>query len=273
MKKILAATLICFTAVSCSGLFYYPTAEPVATPKLLGLDYQDVIIKDPDQPDLQAWFIPAKAEEAGTVIFLHGNAGNISTHLPSIFWLPAAGLSVLTFDYRGYGNSSGSPEIHGVHTDIERAIAWIEARPELKSKGLFLYGQSLGASMALYTAALPAYEHTFRAVIAESPFTRYSSIAREKAASSFITWPFQPLVWLLVSDDFSPAKYVKNILCPRILIVSGDADKVVPHHHSIELAALIGTSAELWIAPSKNHLEIFTEADNRKRLIDFMRSS
>ena len=72
---------------------------------------------------LHGWFLPAQIPSRGTILFLHGNAENVSTHIGSVAWLPAEGFNVFLIDYRGYGLSEGVPTLDGLHRDVEAAIA------------------------------------------------------------------------------------------------------------------------------------------------------
>ena len=74
----------------------------------------------PDGTKLHAWFLPAGGTARGTVLHLHGNAANVSNHLPLVAWMPARGYNVLMLDYRGFGKSEGRPTLDGI---VEDALA------------------------------------------------------------------------------------------------------------------------------------------------------
>jgi len=94
------------------GMLYFPERELWTTPKSAGLAYEDVILKTVDGVKLSAWYIPADYEQ-GVLLFCHGNAGNISHRLDSLKIFHSLNLSVLIFDYRGYGKSEGKPSEQG----------------------------------------------------------------------------------------------------------------------------------------------------------------
>lgn len=100
---ILLALLFIFQ----SRLVYFPSSDIEATPEDYGLEYEDVYFKTEDELFLHGWFIPADDTPRATLIFCHGNAGNISHRLESIEQFHSLGLNVFIFDYRGYGNSQG----------------------------------------------------------------------------------------------------------------------------------------------------------------------
>ncbi|WP_410963020.1 alpha/beta hydrolase, partial [Salmonella sp. SAL04292] len=89
----------------------------------------------------------------GTVLYLHGNGGNLSWHLGGTWWLPAEGYQVLMLDYRGYGQSEGQPGLPEVYRDIDAAFAWLDQAPEVKGTERVLLGQSLGGALAIHYLA------------------------------------------------------------------------------------------------------------------------
>src|SRR5512143_2232820 len=101
----------------CTSLIFQPMQMQVRTPGDVGLDYRDLYFHAADATLLHGWFLPAQHEAKGTLLFLHGNAENISTHLGSVWWLPAEGYNVFLYDYRGYGYSEGKPSLDGLLSD------------------------------------------------------------------------------------------------------------------------------------------------------------
>ena len=117
LLPLLLLILLCSLS-GCQGLLFYPSKEMVRTPADVELAYDDIYLKSLDGTKLNAWFLTVKedVEIKGTVYFLHGNAQNISQHLASVYWLPEHGYQVFLLDYRGYGNSAGTPLLADVLT-------------------------------------------------------------------------------------------------------------------------------------------------------------
>ena len=107
---------------SQSSMVYYPEIgrEMMSTPRQVGLDYEDVKLVTADGVALHGWFVPS-VESRGTVLFLHGNAGNISHRLDFLQMFHRLGYSTLIIDYRGYGNNAGKPSEQGTYQDAEAA--------------------------------------------------------------------------------------------------------------------------------------------------------
>jgi uncharacterized protein len=173
----------------CTGVIFQPMHELVLTPDQIGLDYEEVEFAAADGVRLHGWFLPARAPRRGSILFLHGNAQNISTHIASVAWLPAKGFDVLLFDYRGYGRSEGSPSLPGLHLDFEAALEALLARPDVEPDRVVVFGQSLGASLAITALAASPRRQQVRALIIEGAFTSYRALAREKLGDFWLTWP------------------------------------------------------------------------------------
>ena len=109
-------------------LLYYPnipSRELTGNPADINLDYETITLRTSDNVNLHGWFIPAAHERRGTLLFFHGNAGNISHRLTSLKIFHDLGLSTLIIDYRGYGRSQGSISEHGTYLDAEAAWRYL----------------------------------------------------------------------------------------------------------------------------------------------------
>ncbi|MGD8617761.1 MAG: alpha/beta hydrolase [Gammaproteobacteria bacterium] len=205
-------------------LLYYPDMpgrEPEATPAAVGLAYEDVALQTVDNIRLHAWFIPAEKPRA-TVLFCHGNAGNISHRLDSIRLLHSLGLQVLIFDYRGYGKSEGSPSEKGTYRDVDAAWHYLRDLRGLAEAGIIIFGRSLGAAVAadLASRTRPA------AVILESAFTSVPDMAAE-------FYPWLP-VRLLSRYRYDNLGKVARIARP-LLLVHSRQDEIIPFAHGERL--------------------------------------
>lgn len=140
--------------VSQSSLVFYPEIDHqvTATPKVAGLQYEDIRLQTSDGIDLQGWYVPAP-QSRGTVLFLHGNAGNISHRIDSVAMFHRLGYSTLIFDYRGYGNSGGKPSEQGTYRDAEAAWRYLNDQQHIPSCRIVLFGESLGGAVAAWLAA------------------------------------------------------------------------------------------------------------------------
>ncbi|MCK5138754.1 MAG: alpha/beta hydrolase, partial [Thermodesulfovibrionia bacterium] len=127
---------------------YFPLRKIEATPKDIRLDYEDLSIMTKDGIQLAGWFIPAKRPRA-TLLFCHGNGGNISHRMEKIKLLNALNVDILIFDYRGYGMSKGRPSEHGLYLDAEAAYAYLITSKEVLPEKIIVFGESLGSAVAV----------------------------------------------------------------------------------------------------------------------------
>ena len=266
-----AAALVLFLALgACTPIFFQPSGNIYSTPGLYGIDYQPVEFHASDGTALFAWFMPARGEAHGTVLFLHGNAQNISAHFANVGWMPAAGFNVLTFDYRGYGGSEGRPTLAGVQLDIDAALRVLLARPDIDPDRIIVFGQSLGGALAIYYVAHSKYRSHIRAVVADSAFADYRLVAKEKMADFFITWPLQWLPDYTVDNDYAPRASVAAIAPIPLLLITGEQDGIVSPHHSQMLYDAAHEPKALWEIPDRGHIQALRDAAVRKRLTDFL---
>lgn len=258
----------------CTQLFFYPQRDLIDTPQRHGIEYRVETFQAVDGTKLNAWYLPAKIGNGGkvraTVLFLHGNAENISTHFRIVAWLPAEGFNVLVLDYRGYGISEGRPSLSGMQLDIDAAMHDLLSHNDIDPHRIVIFGQSLGAALAISYAVHGAYRAHIAAVVADSTFSDYRVIAREKLASTWFTWPLQWLPWLTIDDTYSPAASVAVLSPLPLLLIHGDHDIVIPFRHSQELFERARNPKELWIIPGVGHGQALANDAVRKRLVDYL---
>lgn len=264
VRDCLLAGMILLLSSGCSALLFHPERQYSPNPVAERFSPQDVFFPSGDGETLHGWFFKAKSPKA-TVLVFHGNASNISTHVNSVLWLAQAGFNLFVIDYRGFGNSSGEPDLAGVHRDGVAAFQHLFTLPEVKSTRIAILGQSLGGSVATYVAATAPERERVNLLLLDSCFFSYQQIAREKLANVFITWPFQyPLSWLF-NNDYSPDKWIGKIKAP-IVIIHDQNDRVVPYHHSEQLYAIAGKPKEMLTTSGLGHIGSFADAALRKKV-------
>jgi len=198
-------------------LLYYPNIPSrrlTASPADIGLEYESVSLSTIDGVGIHGWFIPV-AQERGTLLFFHGNAGNIAHRLDSIKIFHDLGLSVLIIDYRGYGQSQGRISEQGTYLDAEAAWNYLTRTRNIPAARIAVFGRSLGAAMAAYIASgkKPG------ALILESAFTSVPDMAAR-------LYPFFP-VRLLSRFEYNTRKMLRSVSCPVLIIHSPD-DEIIP---------------------------------------------
>ena len=240
-----------FTLAGCvERFFFYPDAVTYTVPEQFGLRAEDVVMRAADGTRLHGWFLPASGGAKGTVLHLHGNAANVSNHLPLVAWLPARGSNVLLLDYRGFGRSEGKPTLDGIVEDAVAALKYLRTRHDVDRDRLVVFGQSLGGATALRMLARDAAG--IRLAIVDSSFPSYRGIARDAVAGSAMA----PLASLaasgLPSADKDPVTALKSIEVP-VIFMHGMRDSVIPHAGSDALHAA-APSSQLWKIPGAEHI-------------------
>lgn len=194
---------------------YYPYPDLVATPADAGLKYEQVNLTTSDQLRINGWFLPHMKPRA-TLLFLHGNGGNISHRMEKLLIFNRLGLAVFIIDYRGYGDSEGSPSEQGTYLDATAAWDYLTKERGIPENRIILYGESLGGAIASWLAD----RHKAGALILESAFTSIGDMGKHY-------YPYLP-VKLLARIKYPTMEYIHNVTCP-VLVIHSKTDDIVPY--------------------------------------------
>jgi len=221
---VLLITYLAFAAVlyvKQPKFLYSPEREVSSTPAELGLDFEDVVFKSADGLNLSGWYIPANNSKL-TLLFCHGNGGNMAHRLDSISIFHNLGLNCFIFDYRGYGDSQGKPGEEGTYTDAMAAYKWLTEEKKIPPENIIIFGRSLGGCIAAQLAG----KVEAGGLIVESAFTSYVDIGKEY-------YPYMPVRWF-ARFAYRTIDYIRDVYCPVMLIYSGN-DEIVPFKFGLEL--------------------------------------
>lgn len=267
MRTLAVLGVFCLVLVGCTRVFFQPMPQLVRNPSDIGLKYEDVWLRSEDALWLHAWFLPSVGTATGSVLFLHGNAENISTHLGAVAWLPQKNFNVFLLDYGGYGRSQGTPSIAGALDDIDAAMAHLVARTDIDNHRIAIFGQSLGGALAILYVARSRYRTNIRGLITDSAFSSFRGIAKEKLRAS---WPLRvlatPLSWT-ISNSFRPTDAIASVAPIPVLIFHGEADSIVPVSHAQRLFEAAREPKEIWRFPNAPHIASLTQESARQRFV------
>ncbi len=213
-----------------SKMVYFPRKELVCTPADLRLEFEDLMLTVPGGQKINAWYVPSK-NPAGTVIFSHGNGGNMCYSLDVVENLSKMNYNVVLFDYRGYGRSEGSPSEKATYEDAQTVYDWLLKEKKISEDSIIAMGRSLGGAIA----ANLAKDNKPRALILESTFTSTKDVGAD-------AYPFLP-VRMLCRYNYSTLEYVGKIKCPLLVIHSPD-DEVIPYKHGKQIFNSAGEPKE-----------------------------
>ncbi len=196
---------------------YVPSARIKGTPASAGMYYEEVSLVASDGVRLTGWYLPL-ADARGTVLFCHGNAGNISNLLGVAEDAHRLGLGILLFDYRGYGQSEGTPSEEGTYRDAAAAWDYLVAEAGVPPERIVVIGRSLGGPIAaqLVQGKTPA------ALFLEATFTSIPELGQA-------LYPIFP-VGLLARYEYPTLEYLKQIRCPVLVSHSRDDEFIVFAH-------------------------------------------
>jgi len=214
------------------NLLYMPqigNEQPMFKPDRYGMDYEDVWITTADNIKINAWLVKQNDyKKVPTVIFFHGNAGNIAVRLIHIKgFITKSKCNIFIVEYRGYGISEGKPSEYGLKLDAQAALDYLNSRSDLDQNKIFIYGASIGASVAISLVNNKTNENKVRGLIIENAFTCISDMIDA-------AMPIFSYVKFLSKNDWNNRNAIKSIDCP-ILFLSSGKDEIVPSYMMDEL--------------------------------------
>lgn len=269
IARLYFIVIVTLMTTACTSLLFHPTHVFPITPQRLNLTYEDVFITMPDQTQLHGWFLPAEKQAKATVLFLHGNAQNISNHLASVHWMPRYQINVFLLDYRGYGRSKGKPDLKNIVEDTNVVIEHLLQQPESRNN-LVVFGQSLGGAIAINALAQSPYKDKIHGLIVEGAFSDIRLIAREKLAGFWLTWPFQWPLSYLMNGNYDPIDTIADIAPTPLLIAHGKKDSIVPIHHGQALFQAASAPKEFWQFDDAKHIDAFIDETARLKLSQYI---
>jgi uncharacterized protein len=231
-------------------LIFFPDRDvPPAPP-----DVEERWITTSDGVRLHAWYA-APVDPVATLVWSHGNGGNIAGRVDVLRALVAAGLGVLAYDYRGYGKSGGRPSEAGVHADVLAAYDDLRSRG-VPPKRVIAFGESLGGAVAIRLAR----ERPCAAVAVVSTFTRLADVARVHYGA----------LAAMAGGRFDSLAHVGALGVP-LLVAHGDEDDIVPYELGVALFAAAGEPKRFVRAAGAGHNDVFAAPEVVDGLAAFAR--
>lgn len=244
--------------------FYHPKQRSFPTPA----GFQDVSIPTPEGFTLHAWFIPGRGcspqHPGPAVLFCHGNAGVLPQHREFFDSIPPAGVSVLVFDYRGFGKSQGGSWLSRdqLLRDSRAALATLLTLPAVDPKRVGLVGMSLGG---VFASQLALEHPDIQSLALISAFSSWQGVASDVVPI---------LSHILIPGGLDPADILASLQNRHILLIHGDTDTIVPYRHAtllLHAARAHNPSTELYTAQGRGHLNAATvDTPGGKHLADWL---
>jgi hypothetical protein len=251
---IIAGVYLCiclYLYIFQNRFLYYPTHDIAVTPDQVGLAYTDQFFELSIGEKVHGWYLPG--DSAGpTVLFLHGNGGNVGHRIDHLRLLYSLGVSTLIIDYRGYGRSTGKPSEENLYADAELAFRWLTESKRVPTNKLFAFGESIGGAVAIELAS----KRKVAGLIVESSFTSLKEIAQH-------SFPIVP-TGLLLRSDYNSIDKLSRIHVPIIVSHSPD-DDIVPYQFGRKLFEAAN--------PPKQFVTLFGGHNDRGYLTDTVYTS
>ena len=256
-----------------------PSQYKMSSPAQYNLRFEDVYIKCPDGEVIHSWLIlqPGEASKsAATVVYFHGNAGNIGMRLPLYNDMcDRCKVNVMAVEYRGYGNSSGKPSEEGLQMDADAALSWLltECDKVDRSK-IFLFGRSLGGAVATWLASKHADRGLFKGLILENTFSSIGELALKLFPLLKL---FRFLLPVLLKNKWDSEVEMRKVKAP-VLFVAGMKDAMIPNAHMRALYDASGANSAKRIFkefPEGGHNDtpIKHKEEYNKVLVDFLKEN
>ena len=204
-----------YTNVVDRYFIFFPDRTITQDPGDVGLEFDDVFFSAADGVKLHGWFVPGEGDT--TLVWFHGNAGNISHRVGNVAELHTRlGVNVFIFDYRGYGKSDGDVSEKGTYLDADGAMSYLRTRGDVDQQRLVLFGRSLGGAVA----AEAATKNDVYALVLESAFSSVQAMARRQ-------YPFLPGIGAIIRTKYATLSKLKDVHAP-VMVLHGDRDETVP---------------------------------------------
>ena len=226
------------------NLLYHPGENNYLEDKIQ-FNYKEIYIEVDQNIKLKSWFIDKDLKKLKTLIFFHGNAGNLSNRVYKLNELHKLDINILIISWRGFSGNPGKPTETNLYSDAKKSIKWLNNKG-VKNEDIILYGESLGTGVAVELAQ----ENTFSSVILESPYTSMENAAK-------IYYPYLPVKFLL-KDKYDSIKKITKVKIP-IFIMHGKKDPIVPFAMGAELFKEANNPKHSFFSENDDHMMNFND--------------
>jgi uncharacterized protein len=246
---VITLALIAYTVLllkSENSIIFHPSPYPEGDwdPSHYDLMPEDVNFEAEDGTPLHGWYFP-RTDAHATLLWFHGNAGNISHRLDNIQNWQGLNINVFIFDYRGYGKSRGTPDETGIYLDSQAAYDYLIHERKIDPRQLILFGRSLGG----ICAAKIARTQPSAGLILESTFTSAKDMAKE-------IFPILPIGWALRSK-LNAKENVAQLTLPK-LFLHGTEDEIVPYTLGQELYSAAKEPKDFYSIKGAGHNDTYS---------------
>jgi len=236
--------ILLFTYLYQRNLLYHPSENNYQGDSI-NFNYQEVLIKVDEKIKLKSWVIKKDLKNFKTILYFHGNAGDLTNRVHKLNELNKLDLNILIISWRGFSGNPGKPTEKNLYNDARKSVQWLNDHG-VENRNIFLYGESLGTGVATELGQ----DNSFAGIILESPFTSIADAAK-------IYYPYLPID-LLIKDRYDSLQKIKNINTP-VLIMHGKKDDVVPFKMGVELFEKANKPKFSYFSENDDHMMEFND--------------
>jgi fermentation-respiration switch protein FrsA (DUF1100 family) len=234
--------LLIFIYFNQRNLLYHPAENKYLNDKIK-FKYEEVLIETEENIKLKSWLIKKDFKKYKTLVFFHGNAGNLLNRVYKLNELNKLNINILIISWRGFNGNSGNATEKNLYNDANNSIKWLN-KNGVKSSQIILYGESLGTGVAVELGK----SNIFNSIILESPFTSIAKAAK-------IYYPYLPIN-LLLKDRYDSIDKIGKINKP-VLIMHGMKDDIIPFTMGIEIFNKANQPKYSFFPKDDNHMMDF----------------
>ena len=207
--------IVIFVYFNQRNLLYHPFENNYNTDEA-NFSYEEIFIPSSEGKKLKAWLHEKDFKQKKTLVFFHGNAGDLRNRIYKLNLIKNFDINFLIVAYRGFSGNKGSPTEDGLYQDARDTLDWLNKQGIMDEK-IIIYGESLGTGVSVEVAQ----NKKFAGMILESPFTSMVDAGKH--------YYFYLPVSLLLKDRYESLNKLKNVKIP-ILVMHGEKDRIVPFH-------------------------------------------
>ena len=212
----------------------------------INFTYDEFFIEVDKDVKIKSWLIEKDLKKYKTILFLHGNAGNLFNRSYKLNRFNELNLNVLIISWRSFSGNQGKPNETNLYEDAKKAVKWLNGKG-VETENIILYGESLGTGVAVEIGQ----SNKFNSIILESPYTSMVKAAK-------IYYPYLPVKFLL-KDKYESEKKIKNIKTP-ILIMHGKKDNIVPFYMGKKLFEMANKPKKFLQIEEDDHMLSFNDS-------------
>lgn len=255
-------------STSCTGVLFQPIKQHFQNPDIVNIQYSDIYIESDEGLKLHGWKLLTQNVKKGSVLFIHGNGENISTHFANLYWMIEHGYDGYIFDYRGYGKSEGIPELDGVVRDVYAMLDYVVNQVNADQR-VIVIGHSMGGALAINAVAGYNNKKRILTLVTVEAFSDYQDITQDVLARNWLTWLIQWPLSLTINNSYSPVDVIAKVSPVPLLIMHSRDDVLVSLEHAMILYEA-ASNPKQFIEISGDHSHVFDFEVNRSLLLEYL---